>query len=61
MNLRALSRKYLGWCPGYEEASLFFQKMEIVFPTGYGVGIILFTLLASLGIHKFSKSYGTGS
>ena len=52
MNLGALSRKYLGWCPGYEEASRFFQQMDKVILTGFGVRLILFTLLASLGIQQ---------
>jgi hypothetical protein len=52
MNLRTLSRKYLGWCPGFEEASRFFRGVDIVIPTGFGIRLILFTLLASLGIQK---------
>ncbi len=52
MNLRHITMKYFGWCPGYEEASRFFHNMDVVIPSGFGVRLILFTLLASLGIQQ---------
>ena len=52
MSISRILIKYLGWCPGYEEASRFFQQMDIVIPAGFGVRVILFTLLASLGVQQ---------
>ncbi len=44
--------KYLGWCPGFEEASRFFHGVDIVIPTGYVVRVIVFTILASFGLQQ---------
>jgi hypothetical protein len=57
MSINRLIIRYLGWCPGFENASRFFQGQDVVIPTGFGGRILFFTILVSIGIEQILSTY----
>lgn len=58
MSIRGIMLKFLGWCPGFENASRFFQGQDVVVvPTGVGGRLLFFTILISIGIEQILSTY----
>lgn len=57
MNFRALTRKYLGWCPGFKDNPQLIRGYELFIPTNIAARFIFFVLLTSLGIQYILSLY----